>query len=198
MEVYHEPERPKYRVTPDLWRNQNRPDRTTLNTCIKATRVLEMILEDLGDELRHPDIAAQAVQDAADLIILVSYLFYEPLLNVRADVERWSVPGDLKDEVYPAYMEALDRLYRCLNNAIEFAYRALGSHPGTAEMIQKVYAFSESQDDEPLEISAICPFELLLRVVTARERWANHGMHCLTERQPQRHRADRINSRGTL
>ncbi|CCT64932.1 uncharacterized protein FFUJ_03801 [Fusarium fujikuroi IMI 58289] len=174
MEVYHEPRPPKYRVTPDLWRNQDPPGRTKLNTCIKATRVLEMILEDLGDELRHPDIAAQVVQDAADLITLISYLFYEPLLNVRAAVERWSVPDDLKYEVYPAYMEALDRLYRCLNNAIEFVYRALGSHPAITAMIQKVYAFSASEDDESLEISAICPFELLLRVVTARERWANH------------------------
>ncbi|KAF5568320.1 hypothetical protein FPHYL_2858 [Fusarium phyllophilum] len=175
MQIYHEPT-PWYRVNADRWRNQNAPTQQKLSTCIGAARVLQKILEDLVDELRrYTNTAARTAQDAAYLITIVSYLYYEPLLNVRTALERHSVPNRLR-YLRRIYIRALDKLYTCLHHALEFAQRTLGEHPATTRMTQQYYEFSISQNDEPFKIPAFSPLELLLRVVTARERWVSHAI----------------------
>ncbi|KAF5709516.1 hypothetical protein FMUND_10004 [Fusarium mundagurra] len=130
-------------------------------------------MEDLTAELGRPDIAGQTVKDAGLLITLVSYLYYEPLLNVKTALGRWNVPDDLR-KTMREYTTALDKLNTSLYTALRFAELKFHEHPATEATVQRVYEFSTSQNNRPFDIPAFSPLELLLRVVTTRQRWVNH------------------------
>jgi hypothetical protein len=92
-------------------------------------------MEDLTAELGRPDIASETVKDAGLLITLVSYLYYEPLLNVQTALRRRNVPKDLR-ETMREYMTALGKLNTGLYTALRFAELKFREHPATEATVR--------------------------------------------------------------
>ncbi|PNP75005.1 hypothetical protein FNYG_11652 [Fusarium nygamai] len=179
MSVYSETTKPSFKVSFKDWRDIDLDDDelslpTLVSACERGAKVFTLILRDLQGELeRHADIPEVIAQDAKDLIALVSFYFHGPLRAVLNTSERWDV-----------MQNSYSRVFDGLHESVRLVQSILDRPSAPARIVQNMEASSRSKSI--VEISSRSPIELLLRAVTAHQRWDRLGMNlkafkCLQE-----------------
>ncbi|KAG9503586.1 hypothetical protein J7337_003537 [Fusarium musae] len=111
---------------------------------------------------------AETVDDARDLITIVSFLLCGPLYGILTAPRRKAETHTYK-RTFDRYAEEIVKLLE----AIENAHKALNIiRPGhfwqTLEILESILV---SGRWKPVTITPIVPIELLMRVVAARKKW---------------------------
>ncbi|EWG41390.1 hypothetical protein FVEG_03520 [Fusarium verticillioides 7600] len=147
MPVYRESPTPAIETLLSIWWSAEKDvTRNALSTCIERVMALTLMIHDLKAQ---PDLYinmdAETVDDARDLITIVSFLLCGPLYGILTALRR-------KAETH-TYKRTFDRP---------------GHFWQTLEILESILV---SGRRKPVTITPIVPIELLMRLVTARKKW---------------------------
>ncbi|KAF5650204.1 uncharacterized protein FTJAE_628 [Fusarium tjaetaba] len=117
----------------------------------------------------------ETIDDARDLITIVSFLLCGPLYGILTALRRKAETHTYK-RTFNRYAEEMVNLLE----AIENAHTALNTmKPGHfGQMLDILQSILVSGHRKPVKITPIVPIELLMRVVTARKKWDSLEQLC--------------------
>ncbi|KAF5688024.1 hypothetical protein FCIRC_2095 [Fusarium circinatum] len=125
---------------------------------------------DLKLELqRCTNIEAETVKDSKDLITVVQYLLFGPLCNALSAMEK-AIKTSYAEDKKREYRDAVWTLY----SSILSAQYELDRHTTTQQGTEEWYRLNSSKsyrEHGTFDLPCLSPLELLLRVVTARQKW---------------------------
>ncbi|KAF5578890.1 hypothetical protein FPANT_9816 [Fusarium pseudoanthophilum] len=174
MSVFHEIPRPAVEKSLDSWWKADQGLSPTalanaLPTCQAGANVLTSIMLDLKAQLElHTNIDLETAEDASDLITIVSYLYFGPLFGILSTLGGKLGTG-MYDQNFYDYEKAMSNLLEAVY-AAQAALRIV--RPALfGQQLQTMENILWSGSDQMVKITPTNPIVLLLRIVTAREKW---------------------------
>jgi hypothetical protein len=178
MLVYRESQPPTTETILGLWLYANDDlSFKAVRTCRGGAKALTLMMQDLKVQLElRTNIDVATVNDAIDLITVVSFFLFGPLIGILKAMHR-----EDKRLMYNKSFYKCHKAMSTLLKAVSEAQDALNTIQ-TAQTVQEVELMEiiclskKRYFTEAVRITPISPIELLLRIVTARKRWDSLGM----------------------